>query len=447
MIKKQLKKAIMKGEQNMKKRIICTALSTAMASSLLLSAGVNVFAESGEKTEITVWSWDAGVEKAIPAFEEANPDITVKFENVGSASDQYRAIDNALQAGTGFPDLAQFEYFSVPYFAVAGKLADLSQLGAGDYSSDYVEAAWNGVHFNDTLYALPLDYGPVAMFYNQATLEKAGVTEAPATWDDYYEAAKKVRALGDEYYITNGSSDIFLILSLIWQAGGQPFKFDGEAFTIDFSDENTQKALAFWQKMIDEDLVTNEIGNWSDDWARTLNDGTLASLVIGGWMTSNLPPRAPDSEGDFRVAPMPQWDASENYSAENGGSTLAMLEASEKKEAAFKFLEFVTHGDGVQARVDANATVPNTSILESEAYLSNEDAFYGGQQINQVIADVAANVRTGWSFPPFFEWMRNEWADVSVSYFTNGEGSLQSVFEDWQEASIAYGNEQGFTVK
>ena len=182
----------------MKRKVICAVLSATMASSLLFAGGTAALADE-DKTEITVWSWDATVEAAIPAFEEANPDVTVKFENVGSASEQYRAIDNALQAGTGFPDVAQFEYFAVPYFAVAQKLADLSELGAGDYAADYVEAAWNDVHFNDTLYALPLDYGPVVMFYNQDTFEKAGVTEAPKTWDEYYEAAKKVRALGDDY--------------------------------------------------------------------------------------------------------------------------------------------------------------------------------------------------------------------------------------------------------
>ncbi len=430
----------------MKRKVICAVLSATMASSLLFAGGTTALADE-DKTEITVWSWDATVEAAIPAFEEANPDITVKFENVGSASEQYRAIDNALQAGTGFPDVAQFEYFAVPYFAVAQKLADLSALGAGDYAADYVEAAWNDVHFNDTLYALPLDYGPVVMFYNQDTFEKAGVTEAPKTWDEYYEAAKKVRALGDDYYISNASGDIFLILSMIWQAGGTPFSADGANVKIDFSDENTQNVLAFWQKMIDEDLITNDITNWSDDWNRALNDGTLATQVIGGWMTANLPPRAPDAAGNFRVAAMPQWNEGENYSAENGGSTLAILEASEKKEAAFKFVEYITHGDGVQPRVDSNATVPNLSILENEEYLAATDDYYGGQQVNQVIADAAANVRTGWQFPPFFEWMRNDWTDEATPFFTSGEGDLKTVFDNWQKSSIDYGNEQGFTVE
>lgn len=431
------------------KKALGTALSLVLAVS---SAGacfapMTAMADDSSKTEITIWTWDATVQDAIPAFEAANPDITVNYQNVGSASDQYQAIDNALQAGEGFPDIAQFEYFAMPYFAVAGKLADLSQLGAGDYSADYVEAAWNDVHYNGTLYALPLDYGPVVMFYNEDTLKKAGVEEAPATWDDYYEAAKKVHALGDNYYIANGPNDPFLIISLIWQAGGQPFQMDGDTVKIDFTDEGTTKALDFWQKMIEEGLVSKDITNWSDDWNRSLNDGTLATQVIGGWMTANLPPRAPDASGNWRVAPMPQWNAGENYSAENGGSTLAILDASEKKEAAFKFVDYICHGDGVQPRVDANATVPNTSVLTDEDFLNTGVDYYGGQACNAVIADAAANVRTGWMFPPFFEWMRNDFGDATNSYFIDGEGTLQDAFAKWQQDSIDYGNDQGFSVE
>lgn len=186
----------------MKKKLICAILSISVLSSLMIGCGGGQSDSSadstgtdqtegqkedssdGDVTEITVWSWDAAVEDAIPAFEEANPDVKVNFENVGSASDQYSAIDNALQAGSGFPDVAQFEYFSVPYFAVADKLADLSEFGADDYADDYVEAAWNGVHFNNTLYALPMDYGQVVMFYNQAVFDQAGITEVPTTWDE-----------------------------------------------------------------------------------------------------------------------------------------------------------------------------------------------------------------------------------------------------------------------
>ncbi|MEI3194719.1 MAG: hypothetical protein V8S54_02200 [Lachnospiraceae bacterium] len=48
-------------------------------------------------------------------------------------------------------------------------------------------------------------------------------------------------------------------------------------------------------------------------------------------MTANLPPRAPDAAGNFRVAAMPQWNEGENYSAENGGSTWQSLRLLRKR--------------------------------------------------------------------------------------------------------------------
>ncbi len=47
-----------------------------------------------------------------------------------------------------------------------------------------------------------------------------------------------------------------------------------------------KKYIDFQQKLIDEDLIDTKTANWSDDWNRELNDGTIASLTIGGWMPS-----------------------------------------------------------------------------------------------------------------------------------------------------------------
>lgn len=400
----------------------------------------------GGDVKLTVWSWDGTVELAVPGFEEANPGITVEVVNAGSSSDEYKALDNAIQAGSGVPDLAMFEYFAVPYFAIPGKLADLGPLGAGDLADDYVPSAWNNVTIGDGVYALPSDFGPAVMFWNSATFAKAGITEAPATWDEYYEDAKKIRALGPDYYIAQDSNDLFFLLSLIWQAGGRPFTVDGTSVHIDFSDPGTAKAVEFWQKMLDEDLINTKITAWSDDWNRALNDGTLASQNMGGWLTSTLPERAPDAAGDYRVALMPQWKAGEKVGAENGGSSFGIPAASTNQEAAYKFLEYFTHGDGLQARVDAGAFVPNTSVLDSADFQDVENPYFGDQKTGEVLAEASQIAAVGWQYPPFFEWARSIYGDIATPFYTTGEGSLAQVLETWKERCIEYGNEQGFQV-
>src|SRR5690606_12178256 len=138
-------------------------LSAALVPMLALTAcsGGGSSAESGggtdEPVKITVWSWDGTVERAVPGFQQANPNITVEVVNAGSSQDEYQSLDNAIQAGSGVPDLVMFEYFAVPYFAIPGKLADLGEFGVDRLKQDFVPAAWSDVTVNGKVYALPSD--------------------------------------------------------------------------------------------------------------------------------------------------------------------------------------------------------------------------------------------------------------------------------------------------
>jgi multiple sugar transport system substrate-binding protein len=431
-----------------KVRLLAGALVPLLALTACSGSGSSSGSSAGgdEQVKVTVWSWDGTVERAVPGFQAANPNIKVEVVNAGSSQDEYKALDNAIQAGSGVPDLVMFEYFAVPYFAVPGKLADLAEFGVDRLRNDYVPAAWSDVTVNGKVYALPSDYGPSAMFYNAATLKKAGIAEPPATWDEYYEAAKKIRALGDDYYIAQDTGDIFFLLSLIWQAGGRPFKVDGTRVHIDFTDPGTTRAVAFWQKMLDEGLVNTKITGWSDDWNRALNDGTLATQTMGGWLTSTLPERAPEAAGDFRVALMPQWQQGDKVGAANGGSSFGIPAAAEHKEAAFKFLEYFVHGGGLATRVDAGAFVPNTSVLENKEFQSKANEYFGDQKTGVVLAEATEIVGSGWQYPPFFEWARSIYGDLASPFYTSGKGSLAEILEQWRQRCIQYGNEQGFQV-
>lgn len=437
----------------MRKRNLAAAVATVATLVALTGCTGGSDAPSGAEVPtdkpitLKVWSWDGTVKEAVPGFEKLYPNITVDVINAGSSTDEYTALDNAIQAGSGVPDIAMFEYFSLPLFAIPGKLTDLSEFGAENIASDYVDAAWGNVTIDGKPYALPSDYGPAALFYNQAVLAEAGVTAPPATWEEFYDAAKKVRALGGDHYITNDSADIFLLLSLIWEGGGRPFTVDGSNVTIDFTDAGTTRAVEYWQRMLDEDLVNTKVSGWSDDWNRGLNEGTIATQIIGSWFTSTLPERAPDAAGDFRIAPLPQWEAGEASGSENGGSAMAIPADAKNKEAAYAFLEYFTHGDGLQSRIDAGAFVPNLSNLEDETFLGTTNEFFGDQKYNEVLAEASKNVATGWQYPPFFGWARTSYEDVSAPLYNSGKGTLADVLETWKQRSIEYGNEQGFTVE
>ena len=144
---------------------------------------------SDKKVELTVWSWDSTLPRTVKGFEAKNPNIKVKVTNAGTNKDEYNALSNAIEAGSGAPDIAQIEYYALPEYVIRGHLENLSDLGASDFKDFYTPGTWSSVNINDGVYALPMDSGPMAWFYNKDVFDKAGVDPTQVrTWDDFDEA-------------------------------------------------------------------------------------------------------------------------------------------------------------------------------------------------------------------------------------------------------------------
>ncbi len=397
-----------------------------------------------EESSITVWGWAPQLEPIVEAFEEKYPKIDVKLENVGTGNDHYTKLQNAIKAGTGAPDVAQVEYYALPQFALSGAFADLTGFGAGELEDQYTPSTWGSVSLNDGIYALPQDSGPMAMFYREDVFTNLGL-EIPTTWDEYIAAGKAIHAANPDAYITNDVGDAGFTTSMIWQAGGNPYVVDGTTdVTVDFADEGSTKWADTWNQLVQEDLVA-PISSWSDEWYQGLTDGSIATLVIGAWMPGNLESGVPDAAGTWRVAPMPTYEEGVAAAAENGGGGDAVLEQSENKLVAYGFLEFLNGEEGAAIHA-ANGGFPSTvADLESDEFLNYESEYFGGQKINEVLVQASKDVVPGWSYLPFQTYANSIFGDtVGQAYASKSD--LNEGLAAWQEATVKYGVEQGFTV-
>lgn len=80
--------------------------------------------EAGGK--VTVWAWEPTLKKAAADFEKKHPKVDVELVNAGTGDKQYTALQNAIAAGSGAPDVAQVEYYAVGQFAIGKSLEELS---------------------------------------------------------------------------------------------------------------------------------------------------------------------------------------------------------------------------------------------------------------------------------------------------------------------------------
>ncbi|HFI0672113.1 TPA: ABC transporter substrate-binding protein [Streptococcus suis] len=187
------------------------SLAACGSSSSNTSAEKTADSSASGKTEITWWAFpvftqentEDGVgtyeQKIIAAFEEANPDITVKLETIDFTSGPEK-ITTAIEAGTA-PDVLFDAPGRIITYGKNGKLAELNDLFTDEFVKDVanqniVQASKAG----DTAYMYPLSSAPFYMAFNKAMLEDAGVLDLVKdgwTTDDF---EKVIKALKDKGY-------------------------------------------------------------------------------------------------------------------------------------------------------------------------------------------------------------------------------------------------------
>ncbi|MFG3257440.1 extracellular solute-binding protein [Streptomyces sp. NPDC048172] len=392
---------------------------------------------------VTVWTWEPTLKKAAADFEKKYPGVNVKLVNAGTGDKQYTALQNAMSAGSGAPDVAQIEYYALGQFALGKSVEDLAAYGAEKYGDSFSKGPWSAVRHGKAISALPMDSGPMALFYNKKVFDKHHI-DVPRTWDEYVEAARKLHKADPDTYITADTGDAGTTTSLIWQAGGRPYRTKGTEVNVGFDDAGTRTYAKTWQRLLDKDLVS-PVTTWTDDWYKGLGDGSIATLTMGAWMPANFTSNVKSAAGDWRVAPLPQWKKGDSASAENGGSSLAIPKAAKNKQLAYAFLQYAATGQGATSRIDSGAFPATRKHLESAAFLETKFPYFGGQKANKVFAESARRVGADWSYLPYQVYANSVFKDTVGKAYVS-DTPLSKGFAAWEKKSVDHGKDQGFTV-
>lgn len=404
-------------------------------------------APSSGPVTLTFTSWVPDIDKVVDIWNKANPNIQVKVQTGPNGNGgTYQNFFNQLKAGNA-PDLGQIEYDALPSFRVQDGLTDLA--GCSDVTAakdQFVDWTWNQVTFgeSDHVYAVPQDAGPMAMFYRKDLFDKYKIA-VPTTWQEYADAAVKVKAAGG--YITNFSnSDINQFAGLAWQAGGHWFTNDGTNWTVSMTDEATTKVANYWQDLITKKLVS-AVPPWTDEWNNAYNESKAWTWVSAVWGANSIATGAPKTSGKWAVAPMPQWTAGEQAAGNWGGSSTAVFKGSKHPYEAAKFALWLnTSSEALTALNKAANLYPAAKAGTTLPALSEGVAFYGGQKIYDVFATASGQVKADFTWGPT---MTQTYADASDGFkaAVSGQGTLLKALQDAQASTIQTLKSQSIPVK
>src|SRR4051812_46201262 len=127
-------------------------------------------------------------------FSAAHPGV--KFEITPLENEAFKTkLTTTVQAGDP-PDIFHTWGGGVLFQqAEAGMVKDLTA-GVGGWKDTLIPTALDAYSTGGKTYASPVDTGMVGFWYNKELFAKAGVNSPPATWADYLEAVRRLKAAG-----------------------------------------------------------------------------------------------------------------------------------------------------------------------------------------------------------------------------------------------------------
>jgi multiple sugar transport system substrate-binding protein len=393
---------------------------------------------------LTYFSWIPGIEGVVDLWNEQNPEIQVQVQTGPNGnSGTYQNFFNQLEAGNP-PDLGQIEFDALPNFRVQDGLVDIADCaGVSDAQSEFVDWTWTQVSLGEegAVYAIPQDTGPMAMFYREDLFAENGI-DLPETWDEFTEAAEQVREAGG--YITNFSTgDVNQFAGFVWQADGSWFSTEGDEWQVDLTSDASVQVADYWNDLIERDLVSTHPG-WTSEWDNAYNSGQAWTWISAVWGANSIMSGAPDTEGSWRVAPMPAWD--EEAAGNWGGSTTAVFRGTDHPYEAAQFALWLNSSEeALNALIDAANLYPATTAGQQLPALSEGVDFYGGQAIFEVFTDAGATVPTDWTWGPTMTQVYNDVSD-GFSGAVSGSGTLTGALESAQQSTVQAMQAQGIPV-
>ncbi|MGW3357232.1 extracellular solute-binding protein [Streptomyces bungoensis] len=341
--------------------------ASALVASFALAATACGGSDSGSKSDgpVTITWWDtsnatneAPTYKAlVQQFEAANKNIKVKYVDV--PFDQAQNKFDTAASSKGAPDILRSEVGWTPAFAKKGYFLPLDGTEALADQASFQPNLIKQAQYEGKTYGVPLVTDTLALVYNKALFNKAGIADAPKTWDELKSDAAKVKAKTgvDGYW---GSTQAYYAQSFLYGEGTDTV--DATAKKITVNSAPAKKAYGTWLSLFSGKGL-HKADTTADAYAHIQDafvNGKVAAIIQGPWEITNFyKGSAFKDKGNLGIATVPAG-SSGKAGAPTGGHNLSVYAGSDKahQAAALKLVKFMTSAKSQETIALKNSTLP-----------------------------------------------------------------------------------------
>lgn len=376
------------------KKVMALALASAMVFSMTACGGSSDDGKKEEGTEankesdkgsdskdveLSVSIWDANQE---PGIKEILADFTeetgIKTKLSVVKWEEYWTMLEAGAQGGSLPDVFWMHSNESERYMSNDMLLDLTDKIAESDKIDpenYPEDIWGLYTYDDKYFAVPKDVDTIALWYNKAMFDEAGLAYPTAdwTWDDVTEAAKKLtKEDGSQYGLAlrndNNQAGYY---NLIYDNGG--YIISDDKTKSGWDDPKTIEAMEMLEGWI-KDGVMPPLDVMAENGEDVLfQSGKVAMVPQGSWMVAAYRDNEYTAENCDLVELPKSATTGRRVSLYNGLGWAAAANG-EHTEEAWKLIEYLGSEEAQKKQAELGVTM--------SAYNGTSDAWAKSADFN-----------------------------------------------------------------
>ncbi|MGE5592614.1 MAG: extracellular solute-binding protein [Betaproteobacteria bacterium] len=340
--------------------------------------------------EVTIEYWQYYYESKvklmtdlIKQFEEENPGIRVEQKTF--PYEQFnQKVAISVPAGTG-PDVVNLYYGWVPKYVEGGYLQPLptDAFPPSTIQKEFLPMV-DAAKLNGQYWGLPTAVRALALFWNKDLFKEAGLdpNAPPQTWEQLQDYAIKLTKrdkngqLVQEGYAWNadGQDNHVFIQVLLRQWGVTPFSADNKQVLWN-SKPGGYEAFQWWTDLAARYRVGDP--TFMGDYRTAFITGKAAMMIDGSFALGTLRDKAKGI--NWGVTTLPVRAANPSVRANVGSfwmNALTVNAKGEKRDAAIKFLKFLTSPEVMKVWLEQVGELPARLALTEDPALQ-KDPVYG----------------------------------------------------------------------